>query len=174
MYKLLSRSFWTEQGPCHFEFRNPQPPFPMHSHEFHELAVVYSGTGLHVTPQESIPLQAGDVISIKPGQIHGYKKIDNLVLMNVLIHSSFFTEESSGFASVPGYGDLFQPLSPSKAANQPVSHFRLNKLQTFEVRAIIETMQREIANQNLSWVSVTTAYLLQLAVLLIRIYNDPT
>lgn len=173
MYKLLSRSFWTEQGPCHFEFRNPQPPFPMHSHEFHELAIVYSGEGLHITPQETIRLKAGDVVSVKPGQIHGYEKIDNLVLMNILVHSSFFADENNGLTSVPGYSDLFQPFPPAKNTNQPVSHFRLNKLQGFEVRAIIETMQGEIANQNLSWVPVTTAYLIQLTALLLRIYNDP-
>ena len=127
---------------------------------------------MHVTPDNSELVREGDIISIKPGQVHGYDSVDHLVLMNVLIHSSFLADENNGLASIPGYQDLFQQ-SPLKNRNAPICRFRLNRLQVFEVRAIIETMQEEVANQNLSWTTVTGAYLIQLLILLLRIYNDP-
>ena len=51
--------------------------------------------------------------------------------------------------------------------------FNLNKMQLFEVRAIIENMQEETTNMHLGWASVTSSYLFQLLILLLRIYNDP-
>ncbi|MCI1208583.1 MAG: helix-turn-helix domain-containing protein [Treponema sp.] len=175
MYKLLSQKFWTEDAPCHFEFRNPQPPYPLHCHDFHEIAIVYSGTGIHMTPDTKRPLKTGDVISVKPGQIHGYNKVNELILMNILIRPSFLTDENANLPAVPGYADLFQKKSSlRKNEAQSVTQFKLNKLQLFEIRAIIESMQKEIVNQNLSWTTFTTAYLIQLLILLLRIYNDPS
>ena len=175
MYKLLSQKYWTEDVHCHFEFRNPQPPFPLHNHDFHELAIVYSGTGTHITPDGERRIQAGDILSVKQGQIHGYKDVDKLILMNILIRTSFLTNENNGLISVPGYQDLFLQTPPSKKQDiQRVTQISLNKLQEFEIQALTESMQKEIANQNAAWIPVATAYLTQLIALLLRIYTDPT
>jgi AraC-like DNA-binding protein len=174
MYKLLSQKYWTDDVPCHFEFRNPQPPFPMHTHDFHEIAVIYSGEGIHMTPEGEKPVKTGDVISVRPGQIHGYNNVNKLVLMNILVHPSFFSDDSNNLTSVPGYADLFQPRTVSKKTESSVLLFNLNRMQLFEIQATIESMQKEIENQNLSWQVVTTSYLIQLVIILLRVYNDPS
>jgi AraC-like DNA-binding protein len=173
MNKLLTQKIWTGEAPCHFEFRNPQPPFPLHTHDFHEIAVIYNGKGEHITKQGISQLEAGDIISIKPGQIHGYNNINGLVLMNILIKSSFFTEDFTKLSSVPGYADLFHFSRRMQPEEQPVCSFKLNKLQLSEVRTHIAAIQEEITGQNLSWPLVTTAYLAELIILLLRIYNNP-
>ncbi len=174
MYKLLSQKYWTDDVPCHFEFRNPQPLFPLHTHDFHEIAVVYSGEGVHMTPDGEKTIKSGDIISVKPGQIHGYNTVNKLVLMNILIHPSFFSDDSCNLSAVPGYADLFQQRPVSRKPESPVMMFNMNRMQLFEIQAIIESMQKEIENQNLSWPAVTTAYLIQLVVLLLRVYNNPS
>ncbi len=174
MYKLLSQKYWTEEVPCHFEFRNPQPPFPLHNHDFHEIVIVYSGEGVHVTANSSEKISAGDIIVLKPGQIHGYNEVNNLILMNVLIRSSFFTNYGIALSSIPGYTDLFQQNTVKKPDLQKITRFKLNKMQEFEIRALLESTQSEITNQNLAWSSLTATYVIQLFILLLRIYNDPS
>ena len=127
-----------------------------------------------MTPEGEKPVKAGDVISVKPGQIHGYNNVNKLVLMNILIHPSFFSDDSNNLTTVPGYADLFQQRTVSKKTEAPVLLFNLNRMQLFEIQAIIESMQKEIENQNLSWQVVTTAYLIQLVIILLRVYNDPS
>jgi AraC-like DNA-binding protein len=174
MDKLLTQKIWTGESPCHFEFRNPQPPFPLHTHDFYEIAVIYSGSGDHITKHGISKLAAGDVISIKPGQIHGYNNVDNLILMNILIKSSFLTEDFPKLSAVPGYADVFQYPAKTKHEDMPLCLFKLNKLQLSEACAIIKTMQDEVEHQYLSWPVATAAYLAELIILLLRIYTNPS
>jgi len=94
MYQLDSRNYWSDSNiPIQFEFRDPQYPFPLHVHDFHELVLVYSGKATHLTVNGDKDIQGGDFVSVKPGQVHGYKNIRNLVLMNILIKPSFFDDD---------------------------------------------------------------------------------
>ncbi|MCR5607003.1 MAG: helix-turn-helix domain-containing protein [Treponema sp.] len=171
MYQLHVQKYWDNRDlPCHFEFRNPQVPFPSHSHDFHEICIVYSGSGTHITPQGNYEIQAGDIISVKPGQQHGYKKINNLVLMNVLVQSSFFVEDPFELSAVPGYGALFE--QNARSINSAPIHFRLNQLQLFEIRAIIESIQQEINNQTPGYIPQSAALFLQLLVFMLRVYGN--
>ena len=60
-----------------------------------------------------------------------------------------------------------------KSEPQSVIHFRLNRLQLFEVQAILESMQEEIDSRHLLWNIENTIYLFELFILLLRIYNNP-
>ena len=46
-------------------------------------------------------------------------------------------------------------------------------MQLFEVRALIENMQEEVNNMQLGWETAGSAFLFQLLILVLRIYNDP-
>ena len=174
MNKLVSHHFWTDDAPWHFEFRNPQVPYPLHTHNFYELVFIYSGSGTHMLSEsKSAPLKAGDVIFVKPGQVHGYSKLENLVLMNLLIRPDFFTSNESSFSALPGYKKLFQLSSSMQTASEEPVTFFLNKMQLFEARALIENMQEEVSSLHLGWEVAGIAYLFQLLILLFRIYNDP-
>ena len=174
MNKLISQKIWSEEVPWHFEFRNPQVPYPLHSHNFHEIVFVYSGTATHMLASTERQIQTGDIICIKPGQAHGFKNIDNLVLMNLLIRPTFFADFESALSILPGYENLFHHQRGINTTNMPIATFSLNKMQLFEVRAIIENMQNELDTMNLGWGAVSTTFLFQLIVLLLRIYNDPS
>lgn len=175
MDRLVSQRIWTENVAWHFEFRNPQIPFPLHSHNFFEIVFIYSGTGTHVLSEsKSEPLKAGDVICVKPGQVHGYANLDNLVLMNLLIRPEFFNTVESAVSVFPGFNDLFrQSRSLMQGTQTEPKLFNLNKMQFFEARAIIEDMQEEVNRMNIGWEAAGLAYMFQLIILLLRIYNDP-
>lgn len=172
MDKLISQRIWTKDSLWHFEFRNPQVPYPLHSHDFFELVFIYSGEGTHILESgEEWRLKEGDVICVKPGQAHGYKDLENLVLMNLLIRPYFFSLCKADFENIPNFSRLFYDFSSAKDS-EPII-FNLNKMQMLEVRSIIEDMQAELDKQYIGWNFMGTTYLSELILLLLRIFHDP-
>lgn len=172
MYTLLTKNFIGHDCPCHLEFRNPQPPFPMHTHDFHEIAVIYQGEGTHISGDETLRLAAGDVISIKPGQEHGYRDVNNLILMNVLVRPVFLTSGAEGILGTSGYADLFLPQGRiAEAQRQRARHFRMTRMELFEARAVMESIQQEMARQDMLWREEVSIHLEHLLIRLLRSYN---
>ncbi len=171
MLRLYSQKYWKERDiPFHFEFRNPQAPFPPHNHDFHEIFIIYDGTATHITETGMYDLQAGDVCSIRPNQSHGFKKVKDLILMNILVKPSFFYEADNNLQSIQGYTELFEPIRQVETA--PIARFRLNKTQLHEVIALIDTMQQEITNKNLGYAAMVTSLFCQLIIDFLRVFVD--
>ena len=171
MLRLLSRKYWTERNiPFHFEFRNPQAPFPVHNHDFHEIFIIYSGTATHITETGLYDLVPGDVCSIKPNQSHGFKSVKNLVLMNILVKSVFLQEEMLDLQGIQGYSLLFEPAG--NTGKVPVAMFTLNKTQLSEVKTLISSMQQEITNKHAGYEALSTALFYQLIIYFLRVLND--
>lgn len=170
MHKSIQQKFLTEDSPYLLEFRNPQQNISNQLHDFHKIVAVYSGSGTYTTPNDKIKISADDILIIKPNQLHAYEDTDNLILMNIFIRQSFFSDISSELSSAPTYSELF--CQHEKNNMQQTHRIKLNKLQLFEIRAIIDSMGNEIESQRTSWKIMNTSYLIQLLILLIRIYND--
>ena len=174
MNKLVSQRIWSEDIKWHFEHRNPQVPYPLHSHNFNEIVIIFNGKGTHVLSENSTKsLKSGDIICVKPGQVHGYKDLDNLVLTNILIKPSFFTDIASDFSKFPNFQKLFIQNNMANAESSEIFSFSANKMQLFEIQAIIESMQEEVNNMYMGWEVNSTVLLAQLIVLLLRIHDDP-
>lgn len=80
----------------------------LHDHEFTELALVISGTGIHLTETDAAPLLPGDLFGVLPGTPHGFASDDNLTLYNVLFDASFLGGEWNSLRSSPGLAALFE------------------------------------------------------------------
>ncbi len=174
MNNLVAQKFWTENIPCHFEFRNPQLPFPLHSHNFYEIAIVYRGKGIHITPQGEISFKAGEIIIVKPGQVHGFKDLEDVVLMNIMIRSKFIDEDVMELSDIPKYNDFFVMAKKDKPEKSAITQFNIKPMHLFEIRAMIDSMQEEISRQPVGWTISTTTYLIQLILYLLRVYNSPS
>jgi AraC-like DNA-binding protein len=173
MYQLDSRKYWSDpKVPVQFEFRDPQAPFPRHVHDFHELAFMYSGTATHITVNGDYTIESGDCISVKPGQAHGYKNIRNLVLMNVLIKSAFFTEDHFGMRSLPAWDALFGQEYDAAIERSPITRFRLDFGSFQKAKSLIETASAELTDRREGYRAIVTGLLLELVVLLVRCYGD--
>jgi AraC family L-rhamnose operon regulatory protein RhaS len=66
------------------EIRAPQPDFPEHSHDFHELIIVQKGAGQHVLNDVPSNLTQNYICYISPRDRHLYEGADNLWLTNIL------------------------------------------------------------------------------------------
>jgi len=172
MYLLDSRKYWSDtKVPIQFEFRNPQSPFPLHVHDFHEIVIVYSGGARHLTSDAEREILSGDFVSIKPGQAHGYKNIRNLVLMNILIKPEFFGQDHYSLASIPAYQTLFGQESEEDAQRDPIIHFKLDHGVFGTAKKLIETASAELSTRPEGYGAMVTSNIIELLVLLMRNYT---
>ena len=85
MLKLLARDFFrAESQLVVVEPRAPQPLFPLHAHDFHEIVIVASGSGWHVLNDEPHLLSCGEVLHVRPEDRHAFDEVHDLYLTNVL------------------------------------------------------------------------------------------
>ncbi|MFK4087887.1 helix-turn-helix domain-containing protein [Kribbella sp. NPDC020789] len=91
MHKILSSEvFPDERLPVAEELLELDADVAPHSHAFFEIAVVVSGTGVHVSADGSVPLSAGSVVVLRPGQWHGYSECSGLVVRNAYLGTDIF------------------------------------------------------------------------------------
>jgi len=64
--------------------RTPQPEFPEHGHDFHELVLIRSGCALHYIDGTPFLADKGSVFHIGVGQAHYFDHIENLNLTNIV------------------------------------------------------------------------------------------
>ena len=173
MYQLDSRKYWSDLNvPIKFEFRNPQSPFPLHIHDFHEMVLVYSGKATHLTPNGDHEIQGGDFVSVKLGQAHGYKNIQNLVLMNILIKPSFFKEDHFKLSSFPAYGALFGPGKEKNPGKAPIVHIKLDYGTFSRATELVESANAELLGRSDGYRAMVVSLILEFSILLIRNYKS--
>jgi len=85
MFQLNGEEFfkYTDATVC-TEVRTPQPDFPEHSHDFHELIIVTKGAGQHILNDSPTNLAQNYICYITPSDRHLYEQVDNLHLTNIL------------------------------------------------------------------------------------------
>ena len=85
MLKLQARDFFCEKSQfVVVEPRTPQPLFPLHEHDFHEIVIVASGSGWHILNDEPHLLSCGEVLYLQTGDRHAFDEVHDLYLTNVL------------------------------------------------------------------------------------------
>ena len=55
---------------------------PWHDHDFYELGIVESGSGLHISPSGSEPFRRGTVVLVPPGAGHEYRSCVDMRVLN--------------------------------------------------------------------------------------------
>ena len=89
MLKLQAGDFFrTESQYLVVEPRTPQPPFPLHEHDFCEIVIVTSGSGWHVLNDEPHLLSCGEVLYLESKDRHAFEEVHDLYLTNVLYRSN--------------------------------------------------------------------------------------
>ena len=74
--------------------RSPQTYFPEHVHEFDELVIARSGSGMNYVDGTPSPICRGSVFYVRANQTHFLDRLDDLHLTNVLILPSRFKHVS--------------------------------------------------------------------------------
>lgn len=89
MQKLNHEEFLEKDRKISVLKREPQEPFPEHSHDFHELVLVKSGSGLHICDGKATHVSKGSVLYLKnEDEVHFFDQMANLCLTNVIFMPS--------------------------------------------------------------------------------------
>ncbi|MBS1372136.1 MAG: helix-turn-helix domain-containing protein [Lentisphaeria bacterium] len=79
----------------------------VHEHDFFELVLVRSGSGLHVTESGEYPVRHGGLFLVKPGCAHGYRGMNHLEIVNILYLPERLKFEMFDLRDNPGFHALF-------------------------------------------------------------------
>jgi AraC-like DNA-binding protein len=100
--------------------------FPAHQHDFGELVILFSGTAVHQTEDGDCPLAAGDVFYIRPRHAHGYTKMCQAAMCNVLFDPELYLRSVPHLHRLPGFHALFHLEPLLRGAQTPQNRLRLD------------------------------------------------
>jgi len=152
--------------------RDPQPVYPFHTHDFSELVLVLNGHATHYTKKNTFTVGRGDLFVINGDLAHGYKNLDNLVLINLLFDLKKLHLPDYDIHKSAGYHTLFtiEPLMREDAKFR--GRLKLSELQISEINKIILNIEREQTQQNEGYGHMTAALFMQLITKISRIYSE--
>ncbi|MCP3967332.1 MAG: helix-turn-helix domain-containing protein [Lentisphaerae bacterium] len=145
--------------------RAPQPEYPLHSHEFDELVIVYEGSGNHFTPEHNESIHAGHVYVVPAGRKHGYSKVNNLKLVNIAFDLHSLDSPLSELQLFPSFQLLFK-LNISER-----SSFRLSQDKLRNAMLQVARIEEEVAGELPAKKIMTAALFMELIALLIRAFE---
>lgn len=124
--------------------REPQIPYPMHTHSFAELVIILSGTGHHRVAGQLLPVSAGDVFVILGDRAHGYEDLSELHLVNLLFDPAILDYPTHDLSRLPGFHALFT-LEPQWRGEGDVSaHLSLDPGRLDRATGLIDSIEDEL------------------------------
>lgn len=121
-----------------------QGPMDQHRHEFFEIAVVTSGSGVHVTGNFRHRIETGDVMVINSRRTHGFEETRGLNLINILVRSDFLARLGREIGALRGYHALFtlEPVRWNRHAYTGCQ--RLNATELMQVADWVDRLEEEL------------------------------
>ena len=172
MYELHSTDFFEDpEFPLTLAPRDPQPLFPIHRHDFCELVLVLGGTGVHFTRDDQYQVIAGDVYLINGELAHGYKNLDDLVLINIIFKPEGLGLPSEDLSRIPGYHALFTIEPRYRTRDRFQSRLRLAPREMARASALVEAMEAELTGRPRGYRFLAKSLFFQLIGFLSRCYS---
>ncbi len=142
----------------------------MHSHEFHELVMILSGRGRHVTAEGEYEITAGEVFMIRGALAHGYKQSDRMHLVNILFDPRLLRLPMFYLDDLPGYHAFFL-VEPKLRRHAQFRHsLRLPPAELAEAAAIVARLEHELSRKPAGYRFMACAHFMQLVAFLARGY----
>ncbi len=171
MHLTLSGYFEDERLPLELIRRNPQVPFPLHTHEFSELVIVLSGTGTHFTDTDEYTVSAGDAFVVEGNSAHGYRNVKDLVLVNILFDPVRLNVPEADLKEIPGYRALLTLEPRYRRTHSFESRLRLEPDQITKAESLIDALERECREKRPGYHSLAAAYFMQIVGFLARCFT---
>ena len=152
-----------------------EAPHNLHTHDFSEIVVVTSGSGLHLTRQESWPVAAGDVFVIKGHQSHNFADSAGICLTNVLFIPEKLHIPERDLQGLSGYHALFTLSRIQQARQGFQSRLRLNQNDLAALNVQIDRLAAELKKRVPGYQLMARGLFMQILSFLSRCYEaSPT
>lgn len=148
IHRLEGSDFFAPNGlPLLVLRRDPQPPYPVHTHGFMELVVIVSGTGILTGPKGEVSIGKGAVFVINGDTAHGYRELKDLHLVNVLFDLERLAIPLFDLGKSPGFHFLFtiDPVTRFRELEQIVT--ALEDAELAELLRMIDSMEQALTNE---------------------------
>ncbi len=158
--KLLAKEFFRSDAQTVIvEQRSPQPPFPLHDHDFYEVMIVLSGNGWHLLNDEPHFITCGELFYIKADDHHAYQQVDDLYLTNIL----FRPDKASGCYD---FLDIMRQSTDSEQGQR--RHWQVTEDVLARVKPLVEALENEARRSDPLSHAMSEALFNQLAITLSR------
>lgn len=167
----LTEDFPFSIGQVHHDSTNVPAA---HSHEFIELVYVVEGSAEHVFEGKSYPIKTNDVFIINPGEVHTFKVESgkHLEIINCLFLSSLISDSLLKELGISQSIDFFY-IHPFLNNEERFHHFvNLDGNYSAQFLSILEGMIDEYERGKTSYSTLIRLRLIELLIILSRIYNE--
>ena len=171
-FKLYLSEFTKSDDPIRFIRRDPQIPYPLHTHDFSELVIILGGRGTHITRYSRFEVFAGDVFVINGETAHGYENPENLHLINIMYRSELLTKNASDLTTLPGYHVLFNLEPKFREDHKFNSKLHLSPSQITGITPLIQEIENELASNSPGRLFMASAQFYSLLGHLCRMYSN--
>lgn len=147
---------------------SPARDYRPHTHDFHELELILSGSAINSINGQSFSVGPGDVFIVGKGATHEISQIDGLELYNLGFDGRAMRNMGSDLLKLPGFHALFlmeQPEDPT------VRRLTLEPAELKKAQRILDGMYEEYNQALPGFQTVLLSGLTQLIVLLSRDYS---
>lgn len=135
-----------------------------HTHDFYELVHVTRGGGVNIIEGQPYPMLHGDVLLMRPEDVHSYRSDGDLGIVNVLFQPELFAaEEWEAVLALPGLRPFLERTgrrAPHKLALIPADARR--------VESLCDRLRVELAERAPGFALTARALAIELLVLLSR------
>ncbi|MFA7344035.1 MAG: helix-turn-helix domain-containing protein [Terrimicrobiaceae bacterium] len=169
---LRSKSHFPDpQAPVSINRQRAQPPVQAHRHEFVEIVLVLSGSGVHGTGEIRHEIRTGDVLVIHGGRSHAYEDARFLHLVNVLVRRHVLDDAAKELGGLSGYHPLFTFEFARWRPGEFRGHLRLNSTDLGTASAWVDAIEEEIRHGTEGAYFLARSWLMLLLGLLARNYG---
>lgn len=170
-HHLMGKDFFgIDDIPIKILKRDPQPEYPIHTHDFSELVLVLDGYGTHFTHKNQFQVSRGDLFVINGDLAHGYKNLDNLVLINILFDLEKLKLPDFDISRSPGFHTLFTIEPLLRESSRFSSRLKLDQKQIQLVTQLLDNMENELTKREEGYKFLSVSLFMQLIAFLSRTY----
>lgn len=146
----------------------------LHAHNFIEIAYVSQGKGIHRIGKKDYPVSKGDLFLIDYNEEHVFLPVansHNLIVYNCIFQPEFIDNSLVNYKEFTSimHHFLFCSLFPEE--NEKTKDIKIIGKDSDAIEGIYEKMYREYINKELGYLDILRAYIIELVVLIFRLYK---
>lgn len=147
----------------------PAQDYRLHTHDFHEMEIILSGSAINSINGKSFPIGPGDVFIVGKGATHEITQIDGLELYNVGFNGRAIRNIGTDLLKLPGFHALFLM---EQAEDPTVRRLKLEPAELKRACRLLDEMHEEYGQALPGFQSVLLSEFAHLIVLLSRNYSS--
>lgn len=146
----------------------PKRDYKPHTHDYHEMEIILSGTAINSINDKSFPIGPGDVFIVGKGATHEITQIDGLELYNLGFNSRAIRNIGSDLLKLPGFHALFLM---EQLEDPTVRRLTLEPSELKKAQRLLDEMHEEYEQALPGFQTVLLSEFAHLIVLLSRNYS---